>query len=253
MSLDTKTVKELQDLAHSAALAPQPAQAKALSRAARLELIDMLSRWSAPGLAVIAGAGVYLAVTAGNAYPGRALAWALMLIAALWACRQTQSRFRAGGKSAARPFRWRASYTACLSVLGVVFASAPILLTPLGAPHHVFLQAAGLTLFAGSCAAMLSAAHPPSAAAIAAPSAIMVFLACLRSGDTALTAGAAAAGILCVSAVFAASRAISAKAARRHPRTGFLRREIKDWRGADNLEDDRSGHGEHGVGGAAQA
>ena len=252
MSLDTKTVKELQEIAQGAVAAPQPVRSRALSRAARLELIDMLSRWSAPGLAVLAGAGVYLAVTAGAAYPGRALAWALMLLCALWACRQTQSRFRAGGKSAARPFRWRASYTACLSVLGVAFASAPVLLTPLGAPHHVFLQAAGLTLFAGSCAAMLNAAHAPSAAAIAAPSALLVFLACLRSGDATLAMGAGAAGILCVSAVFAVSRNIAAKAARRHPRTGFLRREIKDWRGQTASADaaERSGDG---LGSAAQA
>lgn len=252
MSLDTKTVKELQEIAQDAATAPRSTRPRTLSRAARLDLIDMLSRWSAPGLAVIAGAGVYLAVTAGNAYPGRALAWAIMLLAALWACRQTQSRFRSGGKSAARPFRWRASYTACLSVLGVAFASAPILLTPLGAPHHVFLQAAGLTLFAGSCAAMLNAAHFASAAAIAAPSALLVFLACLRSGDATLTVGAGVAGVLCVSAVFAASHNIAAKAARRHPRTGFLRREIKDWRGQAAAESHEASS-EDSLGGAARA
>lgn len=203
----------------------------------------MLSRWSAPGLAVLMGAGVYLAVTAGRAYPGRAAAWGLMLLCALWVCRQTRSQFRAGSKSSARPFRWRASYTACLSVLGVAFASAPILLTPAGAPHPVFLQAAGLTLFAGSCAAILNAAHLASAAAIAGPSAILVFLACLRSGDAALTAGAAAAGILCVSAVLAVSHNVSAKAAQRHPRSRFLRREIKDWRELDASGQDRAGAG----------
>lgn len=221
LSLEQKTVRELQELALDAPIAPTPVKRKALSRAAMLDLIDMLSRWSAPSLAILMGAGVYLAVTAGQAYPGRAAAWAAMLLCALWVCRQTQSRFRQGSKSSARPFRWRASYTACLSVLGVAFASAPILLTPLGAPHPVFLQVAGLTLFAGSCAAILNAAHLASAAALAAPSAILVFLACLRSGDAALTAGAAAAGILCVSAVFAVSRNVSGKAAQRHPRSRF--------------------------------
>ena len=231
MSLETKTVKELQALAQDAALAPLPARAKALSRAARLDLIDMLSRWSAPGLAIIAGAGVYLAVTAGGDYPGRALAWIVMVFCALWACRQTRSRFRAGGKIAARPFRWRASYTACLSVLGVAFASAPILLTPVGAPHHLFLQAIGLTLFAGAFAAMLNAAHLASAAALVGPCALLVFLACLRNGEATLALGAGAAGVLCVSAVIAVSRNIAAKAAARHPRTSFLRRDI-NWRNA---------------------
>jgi len=252
LSLETKTVKELQALAQDAARAPLPNRAKALSRAARLELIDMLSRWSAPGLAIVAGAGVYLAVTAGAPYPGRALAWTLMLLCALWACRRTQSRFRAGGKSAARPFRWRASYTACLSVLGVAFASAPILLTPAGAPHHVFLQAAGLTLFAGSFAAMLNAAHLASAAAIAGPSALLVFLACLRNGDAALALGAGAAGVLCVCAVIAVSRNIAGKAAARHPRTSFLRRDIRDWRDPKTA-DAPAPVEDGGFGGAAQA
>lgn len=248
LSLEQKTVRELQELALDAPIEPSATRRKPLSRAARLDLIDMLSRWSGPGLALLMGAGVYLAVTAGRAYPGRAAAWGLMLLCALWVCRQARNQFRAGSKSSARPFRWRASYTACLSVLGVAFASAPILLTPTGAPHHVFLQAAGLTLFAGSCVAILNAAHLASAAAIAAPSAILVFLACLRSGDAALTVGAAAAGILCVSAVFAVSRNISAKAAQRHPRSRFLRREIKDWRQLD-----ASGQDESGIGHAAPA
>ena len=232
MSLETKTVRQLQELALETQTA-STTRPKTLSRAARLDLIDMLSRWSAPSLALLAGAGVYMMITAGAVYPGRVIAWGLMLFCALWVCRQTQSRFRSGGKSTARPFRWRASYTACLSVLGVIFASAPILLTPLGAPHSVFLQAAGLTLFVGSCAAILNAAHLPSAAAIAGPSAILVFLACLRSGDITLAAGAGAAGALCLAAVVAVYAQIAGKAERRHPRSRFLRRDIKDWRNRD--------------------
>lgn len=202
---------------------------KTLSRAARLELIDLLSRWSAPGLAILAGAGVYLAITAGRGYPWRATAWALMLISALWACRSIRSSFRAGSGLSSRPFRWRASYTACLSVLGVAFASAPVLLTPSDAPGGLFLQTAGLTLFAASCAALLNAAHLSSAVAIAAPAALLVTLASARNGDIALTAGAAAAGLLCVSVVIAVSRKVAGNAARRHPRTRFLRREIPGW------------------------
>ena len=229
MSLENKTVRELQEMALEAPAEPSRGRRKSLSRAARLELIDLLSRWSAPGLAILAGAGVYLAVTAGRGYPVRAVAWALMLLGALWACRSIRSAFRAGSSLSSRPFRWRASYTACLSVLGVAFASAPVLLTPSDAPGGLFLQTAGLTLFAASCAALLNAAHLSSAVAIAAPAALLVTLACARNGDIALTTGAAAAGLLCVSVVIAVNRKVAGNAGRRHPRTRFLRREITGW------------------------
>ena len=230
MSLLEKDVRQLQQIAQDAPGAPPRKARKPLSRAARLDLIDMLSRWSASGLAIIAGAAVYLAATAGRGYPGRAAAWALMILCALWVCRRLRAEFRSGRANASRPFRWRASYTSSLSVLGVILASAPILLTPVDAPAPLFLQVSGLTLFAAACAAMLHAAHFASAAAIAAPASILTVMACVRAGDGALIAGAAGAAVLCISAVYVANRTIIAKARRRHPRTTFVRREITDWR-----------------------
>ena len=251
MSLLEKDVRELQEIAREAPGALQRKARKPLSRAARLDLIDMLSRWSGSGLAVIAGAGVYLAATAGRGYPTRAAAWAFMMLGALWVCRRLRAEFRSGRANASRPFRWRASYTSCLSVLGVILASAPILLTPVEAPAPLFLHVSGLTLFAAACAAMLHAAHFASAAAIAAPAAILAVMASVRAGDGALIAGAAGAALLCICAVYVANRAIVAKARRRHPRTTFLRREIVDWR--KGAADRSSGQVEDRPGAAADA
>ena len=75
LSLHEKNVRELQELAQEAPAAPQRDRRKPLSRAARLHLIDMLSRQSATGLALVAGVSVYLAITAGRAFPARAAAW----------------------------------------------------------------------------------------------------------------------------------------------------------------------------------
>ncbi len=226
LSLHEKNVRELQELAQEAPAAPQRDRRKPLSRAARLHLIDMLSRQSATGLALVAGVSVYLAITAGRAFPARAAAWAAMILCALWVCRRLRSQFRSGDAITSRPFRWRASYTSCLSVLGVILASGPILLTPAGAPQPMMLQVAVLSLLAAAAAAMLHTAHFASAAAFAAPAAIFAVLAGLRSGDTGLFAAGLAAALLCVTGVFAVSRVIEAKAARQHPRTSFVRRDI---------------------------
>ena len=226
LSLQEKNVRELQQLAREAPAAPNRDRRKPLSRAARLHLIDMLSRQSATGLALIAGVSVYLGVTAGREYPARAAAWAAMILCALWVCRRLRSQFRSGDAITSRPFRWRASYTSCLSVLGVILASGPILLAPTGAPQPMMLQIALLTLLAASGAAMLHTAHFPSAAAFVAPAAIFTILAGLRSGDAGLSAAGLAAALICVTAVYAVSRVMQAKAARQHPRTTFLRRDL---------------------------
>ncbi len=226
LSLHKKNVRELQELAREAPVAPNRDRRKALSRAAGLHLIDMLSRQSATGLALIAGVSIYLAITAGRQYPARAAAWAAMILCALWVCRRLRSQFRSGNAITSRPFRWRASYTSCLSVLGVILASGPILLAPAGAPQPMILQIAVLTLLAASGAAMLHTAHFTSAAAFAAPGAIFAILTGLRSGDAGLSAAGLAAALICVTGVYAVSRVIQAKAARQHPRTTFVRRDI---------------------------
>lgn len=191
-----------------------------------LELIDILSRWSATGLALIAGLGVYLAVSAGRAYPARAAAWAGLMLVALWACRRLRNQFRSGGAIAARPFHWRASYTSGLSVLGVIFASAPILLTPSGAPGEMYLQVAAIALFGAFAAAMMHSAHFAAAAALAAPAAILPSLSALRMGDMAMLTAFAAISVMGFAVAYGLSKTIAASAARRNPRTSFLRREI---------------------------
>ena len=224
-TLDQKDVRELQRLAQDPP-ALKRRRKKAPSRAAMLELIDILSRWSGASLAFIAGLSIYLAVTAGQAYPFRAAAWTAMLLTALWACRHLRGQFRSGGAIAARPFHWRASYTSCASVLGVVFASAPILLTPTGAPAAMYLQVAAISLFGCFAAAMAHSAHFPSAAAFAAPAAILPCLSALRMGDGALMAALIAISAMGCAVTYALVKIVTADAARRNPRTSFLRREI---------------------------
>lgn len=223
-ALQQKDVRELQRLAQAAPVNRQPARRKPPSRAAMLELIDILSRWAATGIALLAGLGVYLAITVGRDFPARAVCWSLMMITALWACRSLRSRFRSGRLNAGRPFHWRASYTSCLSVLGVIFASAPILLTPGTAPAAIYLQVAAIALIGGFAAAMAHAAHLPAAAALAAPTAILPLLSALRAGDAALVAAVVAISAMGIAVIYGLSRIITADAARRNPRTTLLRR-----------------------------
>ena len=69
ISLQEKNVRELQQMAREAPGNGRREPRKSLSRAARLHLIDMLSRQSATGLALVAGVSIFLAVTAGRDYP----------------------------------------------------------------------------------------------------------------------------------------------------------------------------------------
>ncbi len=217
-----KTIKELQQLAQ-AAPAHARSRKKQPSRAAMLEAIDLLSRWSGAGLAVIAGIGVYLSITVGRAYPARAAAWALMLLAALYVCRRLQLKFRAGAEIAAHPFRWRASFASCLCVLGVAFASAPILLTPVDAAPILAAQAAALTLGGAFCAAIFFSAHLNSAAAVCLPGAAFPLLAAWRSGDAAAALYASFAAATGVALILVVRYAVANRLALRHPRTTLLR------------------------------
>ncbi|WDI30475.1 hypothetical protein PUV54_10950 [Hyphococcus flavus] len=226
-SLHAKNVRELQELAQHAPIEPRKRKSSSLSRAARLHLIDVLSRWSAPGLALLAGVSVYLAVVAGRVYPGRAFAWGLMALGALWVCRRLRSQFRAGANLADRPFRWRAAYTSSLSVLGVVLGSAPILLAPVDAPTALALQITALALFAIFAAALLHSAHFFSAAALAAPGALFAILTGLRAGETSLVLAAISTAILGMTGLRIANRYLEKGASRRYPRTAFIRREIE--------------------------
>ncbi len=225
--MEVQDARALQRLAEESSYALKPARPKTRSRAALLEMIDLLSRWSAAGLALIAGISVYLAIIAGRGFPARAAAWTALLICAVWVCRRMRAQFRSGAAIAARPFRWRASYTSCLSVLGVVFASAPILLTPQDTPGLISLQVLVLVMFGGFGAALFHAAHPTSAAALAVPGALLPILAAIRGGDMILTSALAATSVAGLLVVFALSRTIARNAGRRNPRTRFVRREIE--------------------------
>ena len=220
-----KDIRELQRLAQEAPLRPA-SRRKRPSRAARLAAVDLLSRWSAAGLALFAGIGVYLSITVGRIYPTRAAAWALMLLAALWVCRRLQADFRAGAAMAARPFRWRASYISCLCVLGVAFASAPILLVPSTAPTALALQISLLTLVGAFGAALVFSAHANSAAAAAIPGATFPVLAAWRNGDLSAAGFIAVAVLIAFGVIAGLHAAISRKLADRHPRTALLRAEI---------------------------
>ncbi|VAV96666.1 hypothetical protein MNBD_ALPHA05-825 [hydrothermal vent metagenome] len=226
-AMEVKDARALQRLAEETSRSFKPARPKTRSRAALLEMIDLLSRWSAAGLALIAGIAVYMAIIAGRGFPARALAWTALLLCAVWVCRRMRAQFRAGAAIAARPFRWRASYTSCLSVLGVIFASAPILLTPQDAPGLISLQVVVLVMVGGFGAALFHAAHPTSAAAFAVPGALLPILAAIRGGDMLLTSALAATSVAGLFVVFTLSRTIARNASRRNPRTRFVRREIE--------------------------
>ena len=225
-SLQGKTVLELQELAQQTPVHDRRRAKQRLSRAARLHLIDIVSRWSGPAIALIAGVSIYLAVIAGRSYPARAATWALMMLAALYVCRRLRSEFRTGSMLSSKPFRWRASYTSCLSVLGVILASAPILLAPVAAPPAFGAQIIALALIVSFSAALLHSAHFLSAAALALPGALFAVLAALRGGDTGLLVACVATTILGVSGLYLANRYLERNAARRYPRTTFLRREL---------------------------
>jgi len=227
--LHQKDVRELQHLAQEVPIAPRGMRRQKPSRTAMLELIDILSRWSATGLALIAGLSVYLALTAGRAYPVRAACWALLMMSALWVCRRLLSQFRSGSASAGHPFHWRASYTSCLSVLGVVFASAPILLTPVGAPASIYLQVASVGLVGGFAAAIAHSAHMTTSFALAVPTAILPLLSAIRAGDGALVTVVAALSAMGLAISYGLCRVIASDAAKRNPRTSLLRRSSADF------------------------
>jgi len=220
--LEAKDVRDLQKIAASAALG-RPRRAKPPSRAALLERIDILSRWSAPALALIAGISVFLALTVGRTYPARGAAWAGLVFAGLWLCRRLHRQYRAGEAISARPFHWRAAYTSCLSVLGVAFACAPLLLIPAEASASATQQVVLAIMLGAFAAATLNAAHIASAAAFAVPGVLLPFLAALRAG--AHFAPVAALSALGAAIVLAVAATIARGAAARNPRTTWLRRE----------------------------
>lgn len=233
------TVHELQRLAQEAALRPRRRKPK-VSRAARLHLIDMLSRWAASGLALFAGVSIFIAVSAGRAYPLRAAVWAAMVFAALYVCRRLQQEFRAGGRSASRPFRWRANYTSAMCVLSAAFGAGAVIVAPAGAPAAFAFETLAVMLAATLGGALFHAAHGRTAIAACAPAAVFIFMGAYRTGGAGMAlaafSGAAAIG---AAAIYLYHGFICERAVRRFPRMGVLRREKLSpsrRRGAKSLE-----------------
>ena len=225
--LEQQSVHDLQRLA-AAGARPRRTKRRGVSRAARLHLVDRLSRWSAIGLASLAGISVYLGVTIGREFPVRATAWCALLLAALWACRTMRARYRSGEAIAARPFRWRANYTSALSVLGVAYGAAPVLLIPASAPPLMAVEIIGFTLLGALIAGGAHSAHRASAIAIASPALLFGFAALARSAVTGLpAAGVIAVAVFVAGFIGAATTMLLNDARRRFPRTGFVRSEVE--------------------------
>lgn len=233
------TIHDLQAMAVEAARPRRGRRGRGASRAALLHLIDTLSRWGGTGLALIAGLTIFCAVAAGGAYPLRAAAWAGMVMAALYISRRLRAEFRAGEASAARPFHWRANYTASLSVAGAAFGAGALLLLPAGAPEGLALQTLALILAGALGAALLHAPHGRSAAAIFLPAALFAIFGAWRTGGASLAIFGAAASLVAGSAtLFLVSWRLRAQAIRRFPRTALIRREAgpRKARAADDGE-----------------
>ncbi len=199
---------------------------KRLSRSARLHLIDIVSRWGGSGLALLAGLGIFMAVSAGRVYPMRAAIWLLIMMAAVSVCRRLRNEFRAGEKIAAKPFRWRANYTSSLSVLSASFGAGLLILSPAGAPAASSLTLAAIVLAGAVGAGALHVAHGRSIVAILAPASGFVIAAVWRSHGAALAVFGAGALVAAASAaLFLASRQLQQATAARFPRTRTIRRE----------------------------
>lgn len=221
--------RDLQELVRLSDLHPKRRR-QAMSRAGRLSQIDRLSRWSATGLAVIAGASIYAAVVAGQLTPFRSAVWILLVLAGVWTCRKYQANYRTGDVICARPFRWRANYTACLSVLGVAFGCGAVLLVDDSTSSFFVLQIIAMTLAGSTISGIAHAAHPPSVISIVLPPVIFCFAAAAKGGLTGyMLYGVIAGVVFCIATTAFAAAAMDFEARRRHPRTTFLRGEVADY------------------------
>ena len=225
---ESPTVRDLQQQAASAAKNVQRRKRDGknrLSRSARLNLIDILSRWGGPGLAFIAGIAIFIGVTSGRTHPVGASIWLLIMLASLYVCRRLRKRFRAGEKIASRPFRWRANYTSALAVLSAAFGAGAFLVLPSSADPVTSLQVSALILLGAIGAGVLHIAHGRTVSAIVAPASIFVIAAVWQSNGASVAIFGAAALVAAASVfLFLASRQLQAKSASRFPRTGFVRR-----------------------------
>lgn len=214
--------------AQAALTAERPGVKPPLSRAARLHLIDQLSRWGGSGLALLAGVSIFIALVPARDLPIRTAVWASMIFASLYLCRRYRKEFRRGESIASHPFRWRAYYVSTLTVVSAAFGSGAFLLLPEGAGQDTAMQTLALIVVAATGAAAFHAAHRASAAAAGAPAFIAAAGAALTTfglslfSISVLAAGAAGAAFVALASIEAQKRASS-----RFPRTTIARREIE--------------------------
>lgn len=218
------TVRDLQAMAAEAA-APRTRRRRSPSRAARLYLVDQLSRAAIPSLAFVAGVSLLLSVLVGRTEPVRTGLWLALVFAALFVARGLAGRFRGGQAMASRPFSWAASYTAASAVLSTAFGAAALLLVYETSSRQLALE----TLSVVSLSSLaVSAAHAPVArAAVAwwAPASALCILGAWRFDGPGLAIfGAAAMAAAGAAALYLWRRTLVLRAARRYPRTGPSRR-----------------------------
>jgi hypothetical protein len=230
------TVHELQALAKKSARRRRRRPAKP-SRAALLQLTDALSRWAGSGVALFGGAAIFLAVSAGVAYPFRAITYALSVLAALWLCRRLQAQFRSGDRDASRPFRWRANYTASLSVLSAAFGAGALILLPPDAPREFALRTIAIVLVGAFAAGALHAAHGRAAAAASLPAVAFALLASSAwLGPLQAFASIGPAAAVGGAGLFFFSSYLKRRAMQRFPRTGLTRRGNRRPRSAASMQ-----------------
>lgn len=214
------SVRDLQRLARAAGPKGPASQRERLSRAARLHLADELSRSGGAGLGLAAGVAVFLAATCGREAPTSTAAFAAMTLAALYACRRLRRAYRTGGKSTSRPFRWRARYTAALSVFSAALGAGAFLLVSGPTLEPLALQVLLLLCVAVFGLGATHASHAASAAAATAPALMFLAPASLVFAPNALTAGLFIAGFaLAAVSLTILARRRRRKAAARFPRT----------------------------------
>ncbi|OFW99551.1 MAG: hypothetical protein A3E78_00130 [Alphaproteobacteria bacterium RIFCSPHIGHO2_12_FULL_63_12] len=240
-ALNGKTVQELQAIAATASMAPPPRGKVALSRSARLHLIDQLSRWGGSGLALLAGASIFIAMVPARDMPIRASVWAVMIFASLYLCRRYRKEFRRGDKIASRPFRWRAYYVSTLAVVSAAFGAGAFLLLPDSVPPVAAMQTLALMTAAIVGAAAFHAAHRMSAVAAGLPAFVATAGAAAATfGASLFTFAVLAAGAAGAAFVIAVSIESEKRAAARFPRTAHARREIERAAYSDRAEAERA-------------
>ena len=225
--LEARNVKELQSIARDARLhAPRAPQRPKLSRAAQLHLIDALSRWSATGLAIVAGVAIFISVAVARDLEARSLIWMAIVFAALAYCRTRRKDFRRGARIASHPFRWRADYTSALSVLSAAVGSGGLLLAP-AAPSLAATEIVALLTIAILAAGLLHAAHARAAAAMILPGLAFLVAGAMRStADAVLVTTLFLASAAVTGLIAAISGRYARQASLRFPRTRLVRREI---------------------------